>query len=282
MNDYKDKRFPALAVDRFIDIAYREWGAADNPNVAVCVHGLSRNRKDFDDLARALAKDWRVFAVDMPGRGDSAWLDNKALYGYPLYEAICTGLIAVTGAETVTWIGTSMGGVLGMRLACRPGAPIDRLVLNDIGPFIPAEGRRHNQADFGKDPRFASEADGVAHVRATRGVFGPFTEADWEKFGRDSLRRLDDGQWTLHYDPGLASDGPITDTEMWALWPQVRVPTLTIWGVESKILNAATVDRMQRTGPRSAVHAVPGVGHCPGLTRSEEIDAIAAFIAKTG
>lgn len=280
MTDYQDKSFKVLAGDRYIDIAYREWGAADNANVAVCVHGLSRNRLDFDDLAGTLAADWRVIAVDMPGRGDSEWLDDKSAYGYPLYETVCAGAVALTGAEKVTWIGTSMGGILGMRLAAKRGAPIERLVLNDIGPFIPAEGRQHNQADFGKDPRFADGAEGVAYVRKTRSVFGPFTDAGWEKFGRDSLRQLDDGQWTLHYDPGLASDAPVTDTEMWELWPAIHVPVLTIWGVESKILNAATVDRMQGTGPRTDVFAVPGVGHCPGLTQPDEIAAIRNFIAK--
>lgn len=279
MTEYQDKRFPALAGDRFIDIAYREWGAADNPKVAICVHGLSRKAKDFDDLAAALAKDWRVLAVDMPGRGASDWLDTKALYGYELYERVCAGAIAVSGADTVAWVGTSMGGILGMRLAAKPGHPITRLVLNDIGPFIPAAGRRDNQANFGKDPRFATEADAIAYVRETRSVFGPYSEAGWQKFGRDTLRQLDDGQWTLHYDPGLASNAPATDTEMWALWSRIDVPTLTVWGTESKLLTAATVDRMQRTGPRTEVFAVPGVGHCPGLTEPGQIDAVANFLA---
>lgn len=280
MTEYQDKRFPVLAGDRFIDIAYREWGAADNPQVAICVHGLSRNAKDFDDLAAALAKDWRVLAVDMPGRGASDWLDNKALYGYELYERVCAAAIAVSGADTVAWVGTSMGGILGMRLAAMPGHPITRLVLNDIGPFIPAEGRRDNQANFGKDPRFATEAEAIAYVRETRSVFGPYSEAGWQKFGRDTLRQLDDGQWTLHYDPGLASNGPVSDTNMWALWPRISVPTLTVWGTESKLLTAATVDRMERTGPRTEVYAVPGVGHCPGLTEPDQIAAVANFLGR--
>jgi len=278
MADFKDKAFKALAIDRYIDVAYRDWGDPKNPGVAICVHGLSRNRKDFDDLAKALSSTHRVISVDMPGRGASDWLDDKSRYGYPLYEQICASAIALSGAETVDWIGTSMGGNLGMRLASKRGAPIRKLILNDIGPFVPAEGRKHNQADFGKDPRFESEAAGAAHVRATRGVFGPFTEAGWEKFGRDSLRQLPDGQWTLHYDPGLATGAPIQDTDNWALWPLITCPTLTIWGSESKILPSAVVDRMARTGPCSAVHVVPGVGHCPGLTSADEIAAIQAFL----
>jgi len=280
MSQYADKMFKTLAGDRFLNIRYREWGAADNPRVAVCVHGLSRNCQDFDDLAAALSGDWRVFAVDMPGRGGSDWLDDKSSYGYDLYETVCAAMLARTGADDVAWIGTSMGGNLGMRLASRPNTPISKLVLNDIGPFIPAEGRRHNQASFGKDPRFDSEAAGVAHVRETRSVFGPFTEADWEKFGRDSLRQLSDGQWTLQYDPGLSQPaGAIEDTDNWDLWPLIHCPVLTMWGIESKLLLAPAVERMAQTGPKAEIYSVPGVGHCPGLTAPDQIDVISAFLA---
>ena len=280
MAGYTDKNLKILAADRFVDIRYREWGAADNRKVAICVHGLSRNCTDFDDLAASLASEWRVLAVDMPGRGASDWLEDKSLYGYPLYETVCAALLARSGADEVAWVGTSMGGNIGMRLASRPGTPITKLVLNDIGPFVPAEGRRHNQADFGKDPRFESEAAGITHVRETRGVFGPFDEAGWQKFGRDSLRQLEDGQWTLHYDPGLSQPGaPIQNSDNWHLWPLIACPVLTMWGTESKILPAAVVERMASTGPKSAVHEVPGVGHCPGLTTPDEIEAIRAFLA---
>lgn len=280
MAGFTDKYLKVLAANRFLRIRYREWGAADNPKVAICVHGLSRNCQDFDDLAAALAGDWRVLAIDMPGRGESDWLDDKAGYGYPLYDTVCAAALARSGADQVTWIGTSMGGNLGMRLASRPGTPIAKLVLNDIGPFVPADGRRHNQADFGKDPRFDSAETGIAHVRETRSVFGPFDEAGWQKFGRDSLRQLPDGQWTLHYDPGLAQPGaPIQDADNWAVWPLIDCPVLTLWGTESKILPADTVERMATTGPKSAIHKVPGVGHCPGLTTPNEIDAIRTFLA---
>lgn len=281
MRQYADKSFKVLAADRFLSIRYREWGAADNPKVAVCVHGLSRNRLDFDDLAATLSDDWRVFAVDMPGRGGSEWLDDKSAYGYPLYETVCGAMLARTGAGEVSWIGTSMGGNLGMRLASRPGTPIAKLVLNDIGPFSPAEGRRHNQANFGQDPRFASEEEGIAHVRETRSVFGPFDEAGWQKFGHDSLRQLADGQWTLQYDPGLRQpSGEIGDNDNWHLWPAITCPVLTIWGQESRILLAETVEQMASTGPKSEIYKVPGIGHCPGLTTSDQIDAIKTFLAK--
>jgi pimeloyl-ACP methyl ester carboxylesterase len=280
MSAYTDNIFKVLAGARYVDIAYRDWGDADNSDVIVCCHGLSRNRKDFDDLAAVLSAKYRVFSVDMPGRGDSEWLDDKSAYGYPLYETVCASMMALTGADDVTWIGTSMGGILGMRLAAKRGSPIKRLVLNDTGPFIPKEGRANNQANFGKDPRYATEAEGIQNVRETRSVFGPFSEKDWEKFGRDSLRQLPDGQWTLHYDPGLASEAPVTETSIWELWPLIHVPTLTLWGTDSKLLIATTVDRMARTGPCSEIYAVPGAGHCPGLTQPDQIAAIASFIGR--
>ena len=280
MAEFTDRFLKVFAADRFLRIRYREWGASNNPKVAMCVHGLSRNCQDFDGLAAALASGWCVLAVDMPGRGESEWLDDKSAYGYPAYEAVCAAILARSGTDEVAWVGTSMGGNIGMRLASRPGTPIIKLVLNDIGPFVPADGRRHNQADFGKDPRFESEDVGIAHVRETRSVFGPFDEASWQKFGRDSLRQLPDGQWTLHYDPGLSQPGtPVQDTDNWHLWPQIVCPVLTMWGTESKILPADVVGRMATTGPKSAVHEVPGVGHCPGLTTPDEIDAIRAFLA---
>jgi len=279
MKCFREKRLTVLAGSRFIDIAYKDWGDENNSNVAICVHGLSRNMNDFDDLAVNLSKTWRVIAVDMPGRGQSDWLDNKQAYTYELYEVVCAHVIALAKVEKVAWIGTSMGGVLGIRLAAN-GAPFAKLVLNDIGPFIPAEGRKHNQANFGSDPIFKTESEAIAYIKQTRSTFGPFTEAGWLKFGRDSLRQLNDGSWTLHYDPGLASKAPITDSDMWELWPKVRMPVLTIWGEDSRLLTAPTVDRMAHSGPRTEVFSLPGVGHCPGLTSLPEISAIANFIER--
>lgn len=277
---FADKHFSSLGLAGFHRIAYREWGDPGNPRVLICVHGLSRNRKDFDTIAEALADRWRVLAPDMPGRGDSEWLADKAHYGYPLYHRVCAGLLARAGVEEVDWLGTSMGGHIGMDLAAMPGSPIRRLVLNDIGPHVPAEGRAENQRHFGTDPRFASEEEATRHVRETRTAFGPFSEEMWIKFARDSLRRLPDGQWTLHYDPGLRSDAPIVSTEKWEVWERIACPVLTIWGTASKLLTAETVERMKATGPKTALYEVPGVGHCPGLTTEAEITAVRRFLER--
>jgi pimeloyl-ACP methyl ester carboxylesterase len=275
----REESFPHLGPEGFHRVAYREWGERDNPRVLLCVHGISRNARDFDDIAAALGDRFRVLCPDMPGRGASDWMTDKTHYAQPLYLSVCAALIARSGAETVSWIGTSMGGRIGMDLASRDGTPIERLVINDIGPHVPESGRRDNFAHFGTDPRFATEADGIAFVRETRAAFGPTTEAAWTKFCRDSLRRLPDGQWTLHYDPGLAVNArKPSSTDTWDQWERIRCPVLVLWGMKSKILPAETVERMRNTGPRARVFEVPYAGHCPRLENDEQIAAVRDFL----
>ncbi len=261
-------------------VGYRAHGEASNPNVLLCVHGISRNARDFDTIGEAFADQYYVIALDMPGRGQSEWLEDKSQYGYPLYETVAGEVIAMTGARQVDWIGTSMGGVIGMRVAAMENSPIRKLVLNDIGPFIPAEGRKQNGASFGLDNRFASEAEGIGWVRENRTAFGPFTDAEWEKFGRDLLRKLSDSEWGLDYDPGLAQTRAMGDYEAWGQWERITCPVLVVWGTEFALLTADTVERMKTTGPKAEVLEVPRVGHCPGLTHDRQIGVIREFLAR--
>jgi len=268
-----------LGPEGFHRVAYREWGAHDNPEVLICVHGISRRASDFDDIAQALSNDYRVVCPDMPGRGLSDWMDDKSHYVQGLYLSICAALIARTGARSVDWLGTSMGGRLGMALASTPNTPIRKLVINDIGPQVPAAGRADNFAHFGTDPRFESEQAGMRYVRETRAAFGPTTEAAWLKFCKDSLRQMDDGQWTLHYDPGLkVTAGAAASSEAWQQWQRITCPVYVLWGLKSKILIADVVERMQTTGPKAEVFAVPYAGHCPRLENDEQIDAVRQFL----
>jgi pimeloyl-ACP methyl ester carboxylesterase len=261
-------------------VAYRAHGKASNPNVLVCVHGVSRNARDFDAIGEALSDQYYVIALDMPGRGQSEWLDDKSHYGNALYDTVAGEIIAMTGAAKVDWLGTSMGGNIGMRIAAMKNSPIRKLVLNDIGPFVPAEGRQANGASFGLDNRFASEAEGIAWVRENRTAFGPFTDAEWEKFGRDSLRRISDEEWGLDYDPGLAQTRAAGSSDTWDQWAQIQRPVLTVWGTDSLLLTTETVERMKATGPKAEVFEVPGVGHCPGLVTPAEIQAVRDFLLR--
>lgn len=260
-------------------VGYRAYGDAANPNVLICVHGISRNARDFDTIGEALSDLYYVIAIDMPGRGRSDWMNDKSHYGYPLYETVAGEVIAMTGAKSVDWIGTSMGGVIGMRVAAMEHSPIRKLVLNDIGPFIPAEGRRHNGRSFGLDNRFSSEEEGIRWIRENRTAFGPFTDAEWQKFGRDSLRQLSDTEWGLDYDPGLAETRSMGDYNAWDQWERIACPVLCVWGLESVLLKADTVERMRTTGPKAKIHEVPGVGHCPGLVDGDQIQAVRQFLA---
>jgi pimeloyl-ACP methyl ester carboxylesterase len=259
-------------------VGYRAHGVPDNPNVLICVHGISRNARDFDTIGAALAPHYYVIAVDMPGRGQSDWFEDKTQYGYPLYETIVGEVLAMTGVPKVDWLGTSMGGVIGMRIAAMPASPVRKLVLNDIGPFIPAAGRRQNARVFGLDTRFKSEAEGIAWVRANRTAFGPFTEAEWQKFGRDSLRKTADGEWALDYDPGLGAVRSLDDYDAWDQWQQIACPVLCIWGRDSLLLQRDTVMRMQSTGPKASIFEVPNIGHCPGLVDPDQIAAVREFL----
>lgn len=259
-------------------VGYRAYGDAANPNVLICVHGISRNARDFDTIGEALSDLYYVIAIDMPGRGRSDWMDDKIHYGYPLYETVAGEIIAMTGARQVDWLGTSMGGLVGMRIAAMENSPIRKLALNDIGPFIPAAGRRHNARVFGLDTRFASEDEGVQWVRENRTAFGPFTDAEWQKFGRDSLRQISNTEWGLDYDPGLSETRSLEDHDAWDQWERIACPVLCLWGLDSVLLTPDTIERMRTTGPKAQIHEVPGVGHCPGLVDDEQIQAVRRFL----
>ena len=281
----QDREFPFLGPEGFMPIRYREWGRADNPRVVICVHGLSRNRLDFDELGEALAGQYRVLAPDMPGRGDSGWLQDKEAYTQTLYRQVCAALIALTGVPRVLWVGTSMGGLIGMSLAAEPRSPLAALILNDIGPHVPAAGRRDNQASFGTDPRFADFNAAVDWHKTNRAAFGPLSEDGWRQMTEASVRRLPDGSFGLHYDPGLAVNSkrePVQSTENWDVWGRVRCPVLTIWGTESKLLLSEDLQRMQSEGPGTEVLPVEGVGHAPAISGTRVVGTIAEFLGKQG
>jgi len=166
-------RLTSLSAHGFHRVNYWDWGDPANPRVAICVHGLARNGRDFDVLAEALATTHRVLAVDMPGRGDSDWLADPADYVFPTYLTTLTALIARSGAEVVDWVGTSMGGLLGIAIAAQPGSPIARLVVNDAGPVIEPAALARIGTYVGLDPTFATFDEIEAYIRSVSAPFGP-------------------------------------------------------------------------------------------------------------
>lgn len=279
----REGQFLALAPHGFHRVRYSVWGEADNPEVVVCVHGLTRNGRDFDRLARVLARRFRVVCPDVVGRGRSDWLEVKQDYGYATYCADMAALLAHLGAETVRWVGTSMGGLIGMMLAAMPRTPITRMVMNDVGPMVPKAAIERLRGYVGDDPRFETYADLEAFVRRVYAPFGDIGEEGWRALVASSAREADGG-WALAYDPGIAVNlraGPAEDVLLWPLWDALTCPVLVLHGLESDLLLTQTCEEMAARHPDTEVVHLPGVGHAPLLMSGDQIDLVDAFLARS-
>lgn len=293
----------------FHRIAYTEWGDPGAGRVLVCAPGLTRNARDFDFLAQRLSARCHVICMDVAGRGASDWLPDKADYGFDLYEADGAALIARASARPrqplfawlqrvlpertaeVHWVGTSMGGILGMLLAAQPGSPIRRLVLNDVGATIPWGALARLKGFLRRHEPFASLADAARHVREVYAGFGPLTDSQWRHLARHSVTRLKDGRYRLAYDPAIETslwngsdlDMPIglelvRGINLWRHWDAIRAPTLILRGAESDVLPRDVAREMLGRGPKARLVEFAGVGHAPALMAADQIDAIEAFL----
>lgn len=276
-------------------IAYTEWGEPDNPHIVVCVHGLTRNCRDFDFLAHVLAADCRVICVDVVGRGQSDWLANAADYGnYLLYLSDAVALLEHIGALgndriQLDWVGVSVGGLIGMMLAIQPELPlplplpipIRRLVMSDIGPLIPVAALTRIAQYLGKDPRFASFDEFETYIKKISVSFGPLIEAHWHHLALHSVRKFSDGTYGFRYDPGIATSFNkylSQDIGLWAQWDALHVPTLVLRGMESDLLYTETAKEMQVRGAKARVIELPGIGHSPMLVSDDQIAIVQDFL----
>jgi pimeloyl-ACP methyl ester carboxylesterase len=265
-------------------LAYWQWGDPDNPSVVMCVHGLTRTGRDFDALAQRLSARHRVVCPDMIGRGASDRVADPMLYQVPQYVADCVTLIARLDVPSVAWVGTSMGGLIGLLLASLDGAPLSRLLLNDVGPVLTLEGLSRIRDYVGADPAFASFEEGEARVRELAAGFGPLTDAQWRLLTRHTVVRRDDGTWRLHYDPRIAEpfrQMPPEAPPLWPLYDRIACPTWVVRGAESDLLSEATADEMTRRGPRAHRVDVAGVGHAPTFIPDDQIAIVERFLAAT-
>jgi len=270
----------SLSPHGFHRVVYFEWGDPEESRVVICVHGVGRNARDFDVLGEALSSTHRVLAVDMPGRGESDWLANPNDYVFPTYLTTLTALIARSGAETVDWVGTSMGGLLGIVMAAQAKNPIGKLVVNDVGPTIEPAAIERIRGYFGTDPTFATYAEIAQYVRTISAPFGPLTDAQWEHLTRTNVRQRPDGSWGIGYDPGIAVPfrSSAAPPDLWGVWDAIRVPTLVLRGTKSDLLSAATAAQMVMRGPRPALIEFPDVGHAPMLLSADQIEPVLHFL----
>ena len=268
-------------------MAYWQWdragGAADR--VLVCAHGVTRQGRDFDVLARALNDSYRVVCPDVVGRGESDRLADPKGYALPTYVADMVTLFARLDAQTLHWFGTSMGGLIGIALAGLPNSPITRLVLNDVGPAIDSAGLARIGEYIGKPLTWASEDEAADYLLTISEGFGPHTRAEWLALTRPMLRR-DGERLRLHYDPAIAAPLRAVTAEiaaageaaLWAAYDRIRCPTLVLRGASSDVLSRATAAAMAARGPRARVHEFAGVGHAPTIVAAEQVAVVRDFL----
>lgn len=267
-------------------MAYWEWGDPAQREVVVCVHGLTRQGRDFDELARELSPRVRVVCPDVVGRGQSDWLKDPAGYAVPTYVADMVTLLARLDAERVDWVGTSMGGLIGMGVASLEGSPIRRLVLNDVGPTIQAEGISRIAAYVGQGGRWPTVEAAADALWGISTGFGPHTPAQWLALTRPLLKPDGDGGWMLRYDPAIAVPlkaitpalAAAGEAMLWQAYDRLRCPTLLLRGERSDLLSAATAQAMSERGPRAQVHTVAGVGHAPTLVAPDQRAVVRDFL----
>jgi len=281
------REVPVVGHGGFHRLAYAEWGPERAERTVLCVHGVSRTGRDFDALAAALAEQGvRVVAPDLPGRGRSDWLDASAHYTDRAYERAMAALIARLDVETVDWVGTSLGGHIGMMLAAERATPIRRLVLNDFGARVSAAALRRIGAYLGKAWRFTSIEQLETHLRDIHAPFGALTDAQWRHLAETSAVPDGAGGFRFHFDPriGMRFAVPIwLDVVLWQLWDKIDCPVLLLRGADSDLIDARTVADMKRRGLSSKAGRftavdIAGCGHAPALMDAAQITLVSDFL----
>jgi pimeloyl-ACP methyl ester carboxylesterase len=277
-------------------MAYWQWGPASASHVVLCVHGLSRQGRDFDTLAQHLLAqghaDLRVVCPDVVGRGQSDWLADPLGYQLPTYGADMLALLAQLRPRTLDWVGTSMGGLIGIGVCGQPAlplpVPVRRLVLNDVGPSIRWEALARIGAYLGHVQQFATLQQAADSMWAVSTSFGPHTPAQWLELSRHMVKPLpaNPSLLTLHYDPSIAvpfraiTEQAAHDGEalMWQLYEAITAQTLLLRGADSDLLSQSTATQMTQRGPRARLVEFAGVGHAPTLIAPDQLQVVTEFL----
>jgi pimeloyl-ACP methyl ester carboxylesterase len=270
----RERHYLGLSAAGFHRNAYWEWasGQADAPCL-IAMHGLTRNGRDFDAVAQSLSDRFQIVCPDVVGRGKSGWLPDGALYSYPQYLADSATLIARVTTAPVDWLGTSMGGLVGMMLAAQKLTPIRRLILNDVGPFIPKASLERIGSYVGQDPRFADLTALETYLRDVLAGFGDLPDADWAHMAAHSARDLAIAR--------VFRVGPLADVDRWPVWDLIACPVLILRGGQSDLLLAETAAEMVRRKTDATLVEFPDCGHAPALMNAEQIGVIRDWLERT-
>jgi pimeloyl-ACP methyl ester carboxylesterase len=274
-------------------MAYWQWGAADAAHTIVCVHGLTRQGRDFDVLAKALlarsSTPLRVVCPDVAGRGMSDWLADPAGYAIPNYVGDMLALLAQLKPQTLDWVGTSMGGLIGIAVSVHAkavGASVRRLVLNDVGPVLEWESLLRIGTYLGKNMHFDSLQQAADAMAVIASSFGPHTPAQWLELSRHMVKPDPAGGVHLHYDPAIALPFQAITQELalqgeaaiWDLYDAITAQTLLVRGADSDLLSPQTAASMTQRGPKARLLEFAGVGHAPTIVADDQVDAVASFL----
>lgn len=263
------------------DVHYMEWGRPDLP-VILMWHGFARTGRDFDYAAERLAEKWRVLCPDTIGCGLSQWSDRPdEEYGVPVYARLAAALLDALSIHHCAWVGTSMGGRVGMLAAAGPlRGRITRLVLNDVGPQQPTSESKRIADYISQPPTFATVREAEQYMRNQYANMGEMTDAQWRWRTETSVRRLPDGRLTLHYDPRIAAElvNRPADYNIWREWDSIECPVLVLRGANSKVLPPEVAQAMTEGGPKARVELIADCGHPPPLNTPQRVVLIADFI----
>jgi pimeloyl-ACP methyl ester carboxylesterase len=284
---FTEKHFTSSNSQGFHRVVYSDWGD-ENGRPIICVPGLTGNGRDFDVIAPELVKEgYRVIAVDLPGRGRSDFLLNKLDYNYHQYCKDLTSLLDTLGLHDVDWLGVSLGGLLGIKIAGEAHRPIRRLILNDVGPTVPKPALDFIHSVISQVYTFDDVPALEKRMRATRGLtWGPVTDHQWKVMAEDNARALPDGGITYAYDPGIADifkTEPIGDSDLWVNWDRIVCPVMLIHGAKSVVLTKDIIAEMKKRGPGPTMNytVFRDCGHVPSLMAPNQIETIKEWLKKT-
>lgn len=284
------RNFISLSKNGFHNVSYREWDNSSNArSKVICVHGLTRNAEDFNFLATQLKDDFDVVCPDIVGRGKSDWLNDPNLYNYPQYMSDTTCLFSrlnVSSKMKVDWVGTSMGGILGMLIAAQPNAPIQRLILNDIGPEVPSTALLRIKAYIEAYPTFNTLAEAKNYIRNGLASFGKLSEEQWDQITNTSVKK-ENHDFRMAYDPALITaykkaldEHHTTENILWDIWKNIKCPILLLHGIESDVLTPEIISKMEALKPEMEIVAFENVGHAPALLDLQQTDIIKDWLMK--
>ena len=279
-------------------MAYWAWGNPENQKILMCVHGLSRQGRDFDMLARNLSEHYYVICPDVVGRGESDWLADPKGYQIFSYVSDMVALLQQLRAQRqatapldIDWVGTSMGGLIGMALSTLPpeasGARLRKFVLNDVGPRLHHDALVRIGEYLGVPRRFTSEQEAADYLWSISPGFGPHTPQQWLALSRPLLRPATDGQgFVLRYDPAIAepfraitADSTSSgEAALWQVYDAMRCEVLLLRGQDSDLLDVDTARDMTQRGPKARLVEFPGVGHAPTLIAPDQIAVVREFL----